>query len=172
MFCWKEEQFVAGYALALEKVLNYVGIEARDVLGYAYGDPNLGHAWNQVRIDGKWYNTDLCWDYKRIRESRDLDYCLRSDEEFYKDHTATDTEQKCSIDYSREEIKDALELMHSEYDADQEKYGQVFPNLVGLQNYREVAQTTAIEPTLISDIKAAVEGKDDRKSEQAYIQEQ
>ena len=41
--------------------------------------------WNQVKIDGKWYNTDLTWDYIDIRYGNKLEYCLVSDEKFEKD---------------------------------------------------------------------------------------
>lgn len=99
-----------GYALALEKILQYVGIEAKMVSGYTYNDPNSGHEWNQVKIDGKTYNTDLTWDYKKIRSGEELKYCLKSDEEFYKNHTPGKLEkiEKCQCDYSKDDIQKAL----------------------------------------------------------------
>lgn len=94
-----------GYSLALKYALNYFGIESEMIKGKT-------HAWNQVKIDGKWYNVDLTWSYENIRNileyasilklgmteridqyKRDiaegrknisLDNCLVSDELFYK----------------------------------------------------------------------------------------
>ena len=91
----------AGYALALEQVLKYNGIEAKVIGGYAYGKPINGHAWNQVRIDGKWYNADLTWDMMSIKRGEDLEYCLVSDEKFNEEHTATDDVFECKDSYMR-----------------------------------------------------------------------
>ena len=91
----------AGYALALDQALKYNGIEARKVNGYAYGNPKLAHAWNQVCIDGKWYNADLTWDARSIQRGINLNYCLVSDEKFNKEHTAQDEVFECKNDYVR-----------------------------------------------------------------------
>lgn len=101
-----------GYALVLKYCLEYIGIEAKQLSGYCYGNPKYGHAWNQVKIDGKWYNTDLTWDYKSIRYGNKLDYCLISDEKFEKDHTPDREEQlveKCAENYAANKIEKALE---------------------------------------------------------------
>lgn len=45
----------AGYADILRNALALVGVDARMVSG-------PGHAWNQIKIDGRWYDTDLTWD--------------------------------------------------------------------------------------------------------------
>lgn len=50
------------YARAFALLLKEAGIACRRVGGYAFGDPNAGHAWNAVRINGKWYLFDLTWD--------------------------------------------------------------------------------------------------------------
>ena len=50
-----------GYAYAFELLLNCVGVDCRYIVGDA-GDPAESHAWNQVCIDGKWYNVDSTWD--------------------------------------------------------------------------------------------------------------
>ncbi len=53
-----------GYAEALQCLLHRVGIQSLIVLGSSVnpstGTPE-GHAWNMVRIDGKYYHTDLTW---------------------------------------------------------------------------------------------------------------
>ena len=50
------------YSRAFTLLLKEAGIESRRVTGYAFGDPSAGHAWNAVKINGKWYLFDLTWD--------------------------------------------------------------------------------------------------------------
>ena len=76
-----------GYADALYYCLNYIGVEVLRVGGEICDNKNnlIGeHAWNQVKLGGKWYNCDLTWDKEEIRKKEILKYCLKSDEEFYK----------------------------------------------------------------------------------------
>ena len=56
----------AGYTDLFKNTMSYLGIESREIRGHvdnAYnpnalpGQPN--HAWNQVKIDNKWYNLDI-----------------------------------------------------------------------------------------------------------------
>ena len=111
-----------GYALVLKCCLEYIGIEAKQLGGYCYGNPKFGHAWNQVKIDGKWYNTDLTWDYIDIRYGNKLEYCLVSDEKFEKDHTPdreNELVEKCTKNYDIEKIEKALEkTKNTELDKD------------------------------------------------------
>lgn len=48
-----------GYAEAMALLMSCVGIENQIVTGTA---DNELHAWNQVCLDGKWYQTDATWD--------------------------------------------------------------------------------------------------------------
>lgn len=48
-----------GYAVLLYRLALMAGIEARVVTGTAN---NGGHAWNIVKLDGKWYHVDATWD--------------------------------------------------------------------------------------------------------------
>ena len=73
-----------GYSKILKQALSCVDIECKYIVGEG---ESKHHAWNQVKIDGKWYNVDLTWDSERIQGNRALDYCLQSDEEFI-NHTA------------------------------------------------------------------------------------
>ncbi|MCL1831038.1 MAG: hypothetical protein FWG21_06370, partial [Oscillospiraceae bacterium] len=51
-----------GYAHALQLVLTQLGIECHYVTGEARGpDGPQGHAWNIVRLDGKYTTVDLTW---------------------------------------------------------------------------------------------------------------
>ena len=47
----------AGYTLAYSYLLGLLGIECE----YVASDP-MSHAWNKLKIDGKWYNADLTFD--------------------------------------------------------------------------------------------------------------
>ena len=47
-----------GYTLAAHQLFEALGIEAQYVTGTAKGQ---SHAWNKVKIDGKWYNLDITW---------------------------------------------------------------------------------------------------------------
>jgi transglutaminase/protease-like cytokinesis protein 3 len=48
-----------GFALLTYRMLEEVGITNRIVEGYAGGKP---HAWNEVNLEGKWYQLDTTWD--------------------------------------------------------------------------------------------------------------
>ncbi len=57
----------AGYADILKNALNLVGIEScidtgNAIMNITTGKPEGGHEWNKIKIDGKWYYGDLCWD--------------------------------------------------------------------------------------------------------------
>jgi len=103
-----------GYALILKQVLRCAGIECRyveDEVDKDVNDPknkDARHAWNQVKIDGEWYNCDLTWDSSKLVYENDLDYCLQSDEDFILhkiDHT---TQEQCLKSYDRKKINQIL----------------------------------------------------------------
>ncbi len=88
----------AGYAKTYLLMCQLSGLECIYVTGTAGGP----HAWNQVKIDGKWYNVDVTWDdpvstdkafddHKYNRYS----YFLISDELMYKDHKANSSVNTC-----------------------------------------------------------------------------
>ena len=68
-----------GYAVTFNEMCNAAGIECEMVTGttdssivrtvsvdgqtlYIYAAGNGGHAWNQVKVDGQWYQIDTTWD--------------------------------------------------------------------------------------------------------------
>jgi len=53
----------AGYADAFRLVALMAGLKS------AYASSGT-HAWNLVKVGGKWYNVDLCWDDTGIDNSR------------------------------------------------------------------------------------------------------
>ena len=96
----------AGYALILHEASKYIGLNSQYVSGYIPRED--GHAWNQVQIDGKWYNADPTWDSSSIQLYGKYEYMLLNDEEFNKTHgkfsiRRTETEHKCKskFDYSK-----------------------------------------------------------------------
>ena len=43
------------------------------------------HSWNQVELEGKWYNADLAMDIKNIKKNK-TEYCLLGDKDFLETH--------------------------------------------------------------------------------------
>lgn len=101
----------AGYALILHESLKYVGLKSQYVIGFI---PNSdGHAWNQVQIDGKWYNADPTWDSQEFQFFRRYQDMLLNDEDFNKTHgkfsaRRTKTEHKCKSRFDYSKIKGLL----------------------------------------------------------------
>ena len=151
-----------GYALALEYCLKYNGITAKQVGGYAYDDPNKGHAWNQVMINGKWYNTDLTWDRRAIQYGEKLEYCLVGDEEFYKDHTAG---SKKDVNECKENFK--LNYI-SQKNNDQNQYGKGVLALFSMDEYKSIAEDTLIKDNIIEELKRV---KDEQKEKDSKTEE-
>ena len=59
------EAVCAGYARAYHYLLSKVGITAWSVQGESINpstDKKESHRWNMVKLDGKWYYTDVTWD--------------------------------------------------------------------------------------------------------------
>lgn len=61
-----------------------------------------GHAWNQIKLDGVWYNMDLTWDRDRIVAGEMPLYLLKSDRDFA-NHDEYDTE-KCKKEQCNETV--------------------------------------------------------------------
>ncbi|MCD8384466.1 MAG: fibronectin type III domain-containing protein, partial [Clostridiales bacterium] len=51
-----------GYAVLFYRMALQAGIDARVVVGYAWGDADAPHAWNIVQIGSYYYNLDSTWD--------------------------------------------------------------------------------------------------------------
>jgi len=75
-----------GYALAAYRLLTEAGVDTRYITGQVHGQ---NHAWNKVKVDGKWYNLDITWnDPMPDRGDRyRLNYFLITDQQLAKDHT-------------------------------------------------------------------------------------
>ncbi|MGN1310374.1 MAG: transglutaminase domain-containing protein [Clostridia bacterium] len=101
----------AGYALILHEALKYVGLKSQYVIGFVPGSD--GHAWNQVQIDGKWYNADPTWDSQEYQYYRRYEDMLLNDEDFNQTHgkfsrRRTKTEHKCKSRFDYSKIKGLL----------------------------------------------------------------
>ncbi len=68
-----------GYAEAYALIMNYVGVDTS-----VTGSPEMGHAWNTIKINGQRYLVDTTWDdpYPNIQGYVGHSYFLKSDEEF------------------------------------------------------------------------------------------
>lgn len=76
-----------GYCMATFYLLSDMGIPVRIVLGTSVDyqkDPD--HAWNVVKVDGKWYNMDVTWDDQGGWRLPSYQFFLKNDMDFYK-HT-------------------------------------------------------------------------------------
>lgn len=80
----ERETVCIGYAMAFERCMNDLNIESMIIQGDGYFDrepKNLpwehNHAWNLVKIKGKWYNVDVTW-LSTIKS------CYRKDKEINK----------------------------------------------------------------------------------------
>ena len=84
----------AGYAKALKYILNAMNIKCICVIGRG-GDilerPE-GHAWNYVKLDGKWYAIDVTWDdpIGEQTEKHRYEYFLMGSKQITKDHLPTE----------------------------------------------------------------------------------
>lgn len=81
----------AGYAKMFNVLCDAAGLESSYVVGSARGY----HAWNQVKVDGKWYNIDVTWNDPDAEENKNghyycgcYQYFLLSDEMMGKTHTS------------------------------------------------------------------------------------
>jgi transglutaminase/protease-like cytokinesis protein 3 len=71
------------YSGAFKILLNAAGIESTVV----YGESTAGrHTWNQVKIDGHWYNVDVTWDDPDIGDVISYKWYCVSDDAFSEDH--------------------------------------------------------------------------------------
>ncbi|MDE5770873.1 MAG: hypothetical protein K2I06_04455 [Ruminococcus sp.] len=78
-----------GYAKAFSYLAERMGLVSVLVTGKT--DKGENHAWNQVKIDGEWYNLDVTWDDMDIPEEARKVYFLCNDDTFVRTHIAENT---------------------------------------------------------------------------------
>ena len=74
----------SGYSDTLKVLLESQGIKCKEISGGARtrGEGGGSHAWNQVCLDGVWYNCDLTNDCDFIIEDLQAPYFLKSNDDF------------------------------------------------------------------------------------------
>lgn len=101
----KRKAVCAGYSSLLKQMCNQAGLECNIIDGWAKNEPgNIGtmtketaHAWNEVKLNGKWYLTDITWasgtyDFKKKKFHKNFDsaYFLPTPDFFIKQHFPID----------------------------------------------------------------------------------
>jgi len=81
-----------GYAKTYQWMLLCLGIDSYEVVGEASGEC---HAWNKVRLDGSWYNVDVCWDDTGSSSG----FLLKSDA-YFEDHQHSFTDSFSKTAYA------------------------------------------------------------------------
>lgn len=163
-----------GYALALKQVLRCSGLEAQYIEGNVDKDEmdprrkNTSHAWNQVKIDGKWYNCDLTWDVGRIEARRELDYCLQSDEEFINHDINCEGREICMESYNRKIINNILKptISRSEEKMQFEKFLNDLDQIGITENETNITSTQNLGKETINEQKDTL-GKNEIGQEMA-----
>lgn len=72
----------SGYADVLQQMLSCCNIESDVAIGVINSDVP-GHIWNQVKLNGKWYNVDLTGARDSIVEGKEPHHMLLSNSEFF-----------------------------------------------------------------------------------------
>ncbi len=82
-----------GYSETFQAFMDVLGVECEKIVGQAdNGSSSGGHAWNRVKLNGTWYNIDVCWDDPICSDGTPVlryDYYLISDQQISVDHFAS-----------------------------------------------------------------------------------
>ncbi len=102
----------AGYSRILQCALNSVGIDCKYISGNTDSERDSNHSWNQVKIDGKWYNTDITWDRDDIIKGEVPSYCLKSDKEFvrHSEDELLNNDKICGESFDQEKLKEIFNI--------------------------------------------------------------
>lgn len=100
----RKKAVCSGYAVSVKMLMNLVGIECRTAVGMS---KNSGHMWNQVKIDGDWYNLDVTWD-DSVTES-DIQYGRYNyfnitDERLAVNHRTGENYSEMKCEYTEDEV--------------------------------------------------------------------
>lgn len=109
------------FSVALWKCLDRLNIESNIIKGIANSQKTnsiamFDHAWNQIKIDNKWYNIDLTW----FNTTKKIDFVLVDDENFYKNnrHESRFEKKMCRYNYDRQQVENKVKEF--------EKYKNIF----------------------------------------------
>lgn len=100
-----------GYALAFEFMMNVLDVPCYFVSGVAVnasGAEPVGHAWNRVKIKGKWYYLDVTWD-DPVSSVDILSYDYYLSKKLWSDHAVDEQhmtdKQYCDFSYVLKELR-------------------------------------------------------------------
>lgn len=158
--------------------MNY-GIESRIISGSIPGAEDIGHQWNQVKIDGKWYNVDLTWDSNSMHSNEEMEYFLISDEEFYKTHIPREV-KKSLIDYVSPNNKKIIEFSDNKkiepFQCDEsypkEKIAEYFGYIDTPQTSQEMIEDLSNVPVTIEEVREEANTIVDMQKAEVQIQNQ
>ena len=79
----------SAFAETVRNVFSRFGIEVMNAKGLRE-DGHTGHSWNQIKLDGEWFNMDLAWERDSIIDKWDFEvnqqgFLLMNDEDFNDD---------------------------------------------------------------------------------------
>lgn len=81
---------IIGYTSTFREFMDILGVEGEIIRGEAMNGTGYGaHAWNKVKVDGKWYWIDVTWDAPvpdRPGTVFRYDYFMISEEQMNRDH--------------------------------------------------------------------------------------
>ena len=108
-----------GFSEILKATLEKINIKSNTVDGSKHKTLPSGHVWNQVCLDGIWYNCDLTCDRNSIKDGLKCQHFLKNDAEFinHKDYGVIKNKQEiCTKSISDEEqerlINDAIKIIN------------------------------------------------------------
>lgn len=125
----KKTAVCQGYAEAFKLFMDMIGIPCKMVTGSANnGSGYVGHAWNIVKVSGKWYHIDVTWDDPApdMKDHVDYAYFLIPDKKIDDDHKwKRSSYKKCTTDNSSKFIRligavsetmdEAVEALYDDY---------------------------------------------------------
>ena len=138
----KKKAVCQGYAEAFKLLMDMLGIPCKMVTGTAdNGGGYAGHAWNIVKVGGKWYHIDVTWD-DPVPDTKNYvryAYFLIPDKKMDDDHKWNRSSyKKCTTDSSSKFIRmigevsetmdEAVEAFYDDYMLHQESRGTVIIN--------------------------------------------
>lgn len=104
----KKKAVCQGYAVTFKLFMDMLGIPCKLVRGTANNGKGYGgHAWNIVKVKGKWYHVDVTWDDPvNGRDGVYYNYFMITDKQMAKNHRWKRSDYpKCKSDISEKVIK-------------------------------------------------------------------
>lgn len=157
----------AGFSKTLKHILEQIGIECRYITGAVENGRDSRHAWNQVKINGGWYNSDLTWDENNIKNNKPLEYCLKgkNDETFA---SRTLDKEYDHLDISKlnfDEIELDINRRKVEEDLSHKDYKLKFPRLAEMEDRAYLFKKGATREEVKQYIIARAEAKTEEEKE-------